>query len=208
MDQGLEDTHVSNYLVFGGKGGRPSFDPLYGGYSKRPVNQTFNPSDYRDVEDTGSDTDANSDWVEEKYLESLEAEGRKYASFIFRRFISRSRYWNALGRCKRCGQEYFNLSGQARKTYCSQKCASKDSAVRATSQRYQNQRMKKLERIRKAIKSYEGLTDKGRARVGDWKQWVVHQVKKNLTNHQEEVKVSFITRAINGNDLKPPRGTR
>ena len=121
--------------------------------------------------------------------------GRTHAVSLFFQFITGPFHRN-VGRCKRCGKFWWNRWGHSNKTYCSSKCASADTATRATRERRDTEHQQKLRLVEAAIRRFERLPAERRSK-SNWKTWV----QKEAGPH---VSANFITRAINRGDLQPP----
>lgn len=112
-----------------------------------------------------------------------------------------SPFYNRIGRCARCGKFYLAESDRADRKYCSQRCASFDTAVKATKERRKQNREAKLRRVQQQIRRFEELTAQVRKQIADtkggWQLWVAEQTGPDVTQR-------FVTRALNKGELTPP----
>jgi len=93
-----------------------------------------------------------------------------------------------LRKCLRCGRYFLNFGRYERK-YCAHRCASANSALKHTRTRRQREREESLTVARRALRGIKGTPP------SDWKAIVAEEVG---------VKVNWVTRAINCQDLKIP----
>lgn len=126
--------------------------------------------------------------------------GEMEASEMFFQFIT-GPYYRDIGQCKRCRNLYLNIWGHSDKTYCSQRCASADSAVKKTRERREREHREKLGRVGNGIRDFLNLSPERQARIGA--RW-----KSRVANALPGVTVHFITRSINRGQLKLPQGLK
>jgi hypothetical protein len=109
--------------------------------------------------------------------------------------IALSPFWDRLGGpCPRC-KAYFIRKTAKQSIYCSHRCASQDTAVKATIRARQQQHEEKLARAERAKAEWERLSKKGRTKKA-WKEWVA-KAERDITTR-------FLTRAVNKGELLPP----
>jgi hypothetical protein len=119
---------------------------------------------------------------------------REKAAQIFLTVIT-SRYYRSLGRCARCNNLYFNLSNQAQKKYCSQRCASFDSSARSSSKQREARREEQIALLQKAAKRLSRLSAAQLEEITDVTGWLKKET--GFSRH-------FVTRAINKGLLTVP----
>lgn len=101
--------------------------------------------------------------------------------------------WNKLaGPCARCGNYYIRRTAR-NKAYCSRSCGTRATATAATRKRRTEERDHKLKEANLLIQKWTLVKE---MRDKDWKKWV--------SNQNPDLKVTFLTRAVNKGDLKPP----
>jgi hypothetical protein len=101
------------------------------------------------------------------------------------------------GPCRRCKQ-YFVRKTAKKSVYCSQRCASQDTAIEATIRRRQQAHENKLAAARKGMAEWEKLWRAGRTQK-TWKEFTV------AYNPAGVITTKFLTRAINNGELEPPQ---
>jgi hypothetical protein len=103
--------------------------------------------------------------------------------------------WKRLGGpCLACG-DYFRRKTDRPRVYCSIRCGSKTSAVKATKTTRQRDHVQKLQEAQALIEKCNRTPRK------DWKAWVVRQGSKRLDVIFTR---RWLTRAVNCGDLMPP----
>jgi len=103
------------------------------------------------------------------------------------------------GPCDRCGRYYIRRRSHKNKRYCSRKCGSQATAAVAALKARRKIHADKLRRAQKAIEEWERLRHKPDIA---WKTWV------SKTTREVGITPKFLTRAVNKNELQPPRNER
>jgi hypothetical protein len=99
--------------------------------------------------------------------------------------------WERLaGPCARCGNYYIRRTAR-NKAYCSRSCGTRATALAATKRKREEERAEKLCRVVQLCQRW--LTARTKQ---DWEPWICEQ--------QRDITKTFLTRAINKGDLKPP----
>jgi hypothetical protein len=93
--------------------------------------------------------------------------------------------------CARC-ENYYLKATDRRKVYCSQKCGRADTARSAREQKLRHHREDKLKRA--AAAAAEWLSARTKL---DWKRWVAKR--------HPDIKLTFLTQAVNSKKLSEPR---
>jgi hypothetical protein len=98
--------------------------------------------------------------------------------------------WERLaGPCARCDNYY--IRGRARnKIYCSRSCGTRATALAATKRKRTQERAEKVRIVVDLCEQWRTARTKQ-----DWKSWICRKT---------DIKKTFLTRAINRGDLKPP----
>ena len=104
-----------------------------------------------------------------------EAKSRARTLTLFFRLIT-GRYYAAIGRCPRCKKFFLNTSGQSDKKYCSQRCASAETATIATQARRIYQHQRRIEMIRAASEKFSRLSPERQAKLNR-RDWIHSQTK-------------------------------
>jgi hypothetical protein len=98
--------------------------------------------------------------------------------------------WDRLaGPCARCGNYYIRRTA-LNKAYCSRSCGTRATALAATKRKREEERAEKLSRVAKLCEQWRNIHTKQ-----DWKSWICGQ---------RDITKTFLTRAVNKGDLKPP----
>jgi hypothetical protein len=119
-------------------------------------------------------------------------DANKELALRFAQFIT-GPFFDKIGQCRYCGKYFLNKTSH-RKLYCSRKCATTDSALKATGRKREEERDAKVEAARTAIVSFLALPQSIRdAKLPDWKAWVAKKAK---------VTPEFITQSINRGRLE------
>jgi hypothetical protein len=122
---------------------------------------------------------------------------RTKATSMFFDFVT-SAFQNEIGRCKRCLKYFWNHSHHASRVYCTNRCASADSATRVIKEKRRAEHQHKLTAAKGAIETFGRLTRARQLKLKrGWKVWVTQNGGNGLTTN-------FITRAINKGELQPP----
>jgi hypothetical protein len=134
-----------------------------------------------------------------------EEEGAAQAASAFSDFL-RSPFYNAVGQCgyPPCGRFYLMTTSHTGRRYCSQKCASKDTAVKATAARNERIYALKLAAVQKASADFKRLPRSKQARIEEtegWTAWIARRANARLRRSGHEVTPTFITRAANSGKL-------
>jgi hypothetical protein len=98
------------------------------------------------------------------------------------------------GPCPRC-KRYFVRKTAKQSIYCSRRCASQETAIKATIRFRKEKHEDKLARAERAKLEWEKLSKKGRTKKG-WKEWVA--------TSDPEITKRFLTRAVNKSELRSP----
>ena len=90
------------------------------------------------------------------------------AAELFLEFVT-GPYYDRIGKCPRCQRFFVNMR-RSEKTYCSQKCASADTAEKAVRARREQERKERAASVRKAAERFSKLSAERRARLNqrDW----------------------------------------
>jgi len=98
--------------------------------------------------------------------------------------------WERLaGPCARCGNYYIRRTAR-NKAYCTRSCGTRATALAATKRKREGERAEKLRRVVKLCQQWRTTRTKQ-----DWKSWICGQ---------RDITKTFLTRAVNKGDLKPP----
>jgi hypothetical protein len=100
------------------------------------------------------------------------------------------------GPCPRCGK-YFVRKTAKPSIYCSPRCASQATAIKATIKARQEQHANKLAAAREGIEAWERLARRGRVKQ-PWKEWV------SKYKPGAEITPKFLSRAVNRGELQGP----
>ena len=100
----------------------------------------------------------------------------------------------AILECPRCARYFLNRTGRDGRKYCKRECALYATATEATKRAREKQHNEELQAARRAIQSWSR-----QGAAGQWKPWVASHAGLTLT---------FLTRAINSNQLKSPAEPR
>jgi Family of unknown function (DUF6076) len=147
------------------------------------------------------------DDLEEIEREMLEEAGESRAFKTFRQFLQ-SPFYNAIGQCLTCKRFYLMTTGHSGRKYCSQKCASKDTALKAMAKRNQRIKTLKLQAVRKAINDFKRLPKSKRLTAEasqGWKSWVANHANARLRRVGCRVSMTFVTRALNSREVTGPK---
>jgi len=107
-----------------------------------------------------------------------------------------SRYCHALGRCARCEDYFVNTSGKE-KRFCSQRCASADSAQNRIEEKRASERMERRIRIQTAI---DGLT------YARKKPDSLRELKLRVQSEAgADISMNIITRLLKTGEISVPR---
>jgi hypothetical protein len=124
--------------------------------------------------------------------------GELTASAIFLDFLL-GPYWSDIGSCARCRRYFVNTSGRSEKKYCSQRCASADSATKFTLEARRIERKDKVLRIQDAIESLQRRVEQRKVNPPlNWKKWVAEKAGPEITPN-------LISRMLKGGELKIPQ---
>ena len=96
------------------------------------------------------------------------------------------------GPCPRC-KKYFIRKTAKRSVFCSRRCASQFTAIKATIRARQKQHEDKLARAERAKVEWEKRSRQGRTKK-TWKEWVAGSVP--------DITIRFLTRAVNKGELQ------
>jgi hypothetical protein len=98
--------------------------------------------------------------------------------------------WERLaGPCVRCGNYYIRRTAR-NKAYCTRSCGTRATALAATKRKREGERAEKLRRVVKLCQQWRNTRT-----IQDWKSWICGQ---------RDITKTFLTRAVNKGDLKPP----
>jgi hypothetical protein len=104
--------------------------------------------------------------------------------------------WETLsGPCLGCG-DYFRKKVDRPRVYCSARCGSKVSAVKATETTRERDHLEKIKIAQTFVEEW-----KEKPRRDDWKAWIA---AKGLIKRNVKFTEHWLTRAVNRGDLKPP----
>jgi hypothetical protein len=114
---------------------------------------------------------------------------RKFAANeLFLNFLLNPRNEYFGGPCPECKRYFTCTTKRKKRVFCDQKCGKKTSSRLAAANTRERDRQEKLQKLRDAIGSAKFAPD--------WKQ----RISKN-----EDVKLAFITRAVNAGEIVAPR---
>jgi hypothetical protein len=111
---------------------------------------------------------------------------------LFSMLITNPQWDKLAGPCARCGNYYIRRTAR-NSTYCSRFCGTRATATAATRRSRSKERVRKLKEAALLVNKW---TPSKRTRYQDWKKWV--------TGQNPDLTVTFLTRAVNKGDLKPP----
>jgi hypothetical protein len=137
--------------------------------------------------------------LEEIKRDMLEEEAESRASDTFREFLQ-SPFYNAVAQCVTCDRFYLITTGHRGRKYCSQKCASKQTAMKATAERNRRIRSLKARAVQSAIAEFKRLPKSKAANIDEaegWKSWVAKRANVRLRPAGCSVSVNFVTRTLN-----------
>jgi len=100
------------------------------------------------------------------------------------------------GPCPRCGKHFVRKTAKP-SIYCSARCASQATAIKATIKARQEQHANKLAAAREGIEAWERLARRGRVKQ-PWKEWV------SKYKPGAEITPKFLSRALNKGELQGP----
>lgn len=101
------------------------------------------------------------------------------------------------GPCPCCGK-YFVRNSKKQTTYCSQRCSSRDTAIKRTLAVLKERRDKKLATAREAAAKWKKLFEQGRTRKSCVEYVVAYDPSAEITT-------KFLTRAVNQGELRLPQ---
>jgi hypothetical protein len=176
------------------EGGRPiiAVAPFEGSYQK------FRQFEAMDVPMHQGDEERSDDLQDFK-RKNLEEEGESQALDKFREFLQ-GPFYNAVAQCLTCNRFYLITTGHGGRKYCSQKCASKNTALKATAKRNERIRTLKVHAVESVIADFKRLPKTKQSSIDEaegWKLWVAKRANARLSRAGYSVSVNFVTRILN-----------